>query len=158
MDKVDYYFENYRKEKEKLYDMEHFLENYKPISENTVIQSLVFEKNESERVSSSPSKGRGELLALTFREKMESENREYFDSNLQKYLSLKADLDFFEQSVSRLDREYQGLVKDLVFKGLTWDEVIYKHKMSRSTIARKRKLAIEVIRGHFSLMGKSLRL
>ena len=96
MDKVEYYFENYRKEKEKLYDMEHFLENYKPIPENAVIQSLVFEKNEGERVKSSLGKGRGEMLALTFREKMEAENREYYDSNLQKYLSLKADLDFFE--------------------------------------------------------------
>ncbi|HFR3770585.1 TPA: hypothetical protein ACHVGM_000997 [Streptococcus suis] len=158
MDKVEYYFENYRKEKEKLYDMEHFLENYKPISENAIIQSLVFEKNEGERVKTSLGKGRSEMLALNFREKMEAENREYFDSNLQKYLSLKADLDFFEQSVSRLDKEYQGLVKDLVFNGLTWDEVIYKHKMSRSTIGRKRKLAIEAIRGHFSLMGKSLML
>lgn len=156
MDKVEYYFENYRFEKSKLMDMEHFLENYKPISENAVIQSLVFERPEGDRVSITTTNGRSEMLALIFREKMAEENREYFESNLQKYLSLKSDLDFFEQSVSRLDKEYRELINDLVLEGMTWDEVLYKYKFSRSTIARKRKVAMETIRGHFRLMGKKL--
>lgn len=158
MDKIDYYFEHYREEKENVYAMEYFLKNFKPISENAVIQSMTFEKSDEERVCQTKKHDKLEHLALNFRERLEQENREYYEANLQKYLSLKADMDFFEQAIERLDWELRQLVKDLVCKSMTWDEIIYKHNMARGTVSRKRKKAIEMIRNYFKLMGKDITL
>ncbi|NQN84003.1 hypothetical protein HO996_12255, partial [Streptococcus suis] len=53
MDKVEYIAKNYRDMKMKLQLVQEKLLNYRPISENSVIQSLVFEKSEHEKVKKS---------------------------------------------------------------------------------------------------------
>lgn len=96
MDKVEYIAKNYRDMKMKLHLVQEKLLNYRPISENSVIQSLVFEKSEHEKVKKSKNHGRSELISLSFREKQEQENQEYLSSLLNTYYCLKMDLYYFE--------------------------------------------------------------
>lgn len=67
MDKVEYIAKNYRDMKMKLQLVQEKLLNYRPISENSVIQSLVFEKSEHEKVKKSKNHGRSELISLVLK-------------------------------------------------------------------------------------------
>ena len=68
MDKVEYIAKDYRDMKMKLQLVQEKLLNYRPNAENSVIQSLVFEKSEHEKIKNSKVHGRSELISIRFRE------------------------------------------------------------------------------------------
>ncbi|MGQ7427545.1 hypothetical protein ACTGWY_10950, partial [Streptococcus suis] len=78
------------------------LEHFKPVTENEVIGSLVFEKSDEPRVKSTPTNQRSEMIALNFREKMIQENEEQLADLSQRYIRLANDLDNFEMALKFL--------------------------------------------------------
>ena len=116
-DKVEYIAKHYRDMKIKLSLVQNKLLNYCPISEESVIQSLVFEKNEQEKVSKTKTYDRSELIALSFREKQEQENQEYLSSLLNTYYCLKVDLEYFELVMDLLPDDLKPLAADLIYLG-----------------------------------------
>ena len=83
MDRIEYLMKNYSDVKLKLALVENQLLNFRPISEESVIQSLVYEKPDMERVITSQINSRSETIALSFREKLAKENKEYWDSLME---------------------------------------------------------------------------
>ncbi|MBT0906973.1 hypothetical protein KJR05_03525 [Streptococcus parasanguinis] len=157
-DKVEYIAKHYRDMKIKLSLVQNKLLNYCPISEESVIQSLVFEKNEQEKVSKTKTYDRSELIALSFREKQEQENQEYLSSLLNTYYCLKVDLEYFELVMDLLPDDLKPLAADLIYLGKSWTELEEAYQMSHSTLAYRRRKILKQIRKCYHWMSKSLEL
>ena len=158
MDKVEYIAKNYRDMKMKLHLVQEKLLNYRPISENSVIQSLVFEKSEHEKVKKSKHHGRSELISLSFREKQEQENQEYLSSLLNTYYCLKMDLYYFEFVMELIPEDLKPLSKDLIYLGKSWTELEEIYEISHSTLAYRRRKILKQLRKCYRWTSKSLEL
>ena len=158
MDKVEYIAKNYRDMKMKLQLVQEKLLNYRPISENSVIQSLVFEKSENEKVKKSKNHGRSELISLSFREKQEQENLEYLSSLLNTYYCLKMDLYYFEFVMDLIPDDLKPLAKDLIYLGKSWTELEEIYEISHSTLAYRRRKILKQLRKCYRWTSKSLEL
>ncbi|MHC3681971.1 hypothetical protein ACYKO2_05800 [Streptococcus suis] len=158
MDKVEYIAKNYRDMKMKLHLVQEKLLNYRPISENSVIQSLVFEKSEHEKVKKSKNHGRSELISLSFREKQEQENQEYLSSLLNTYYCLKMDLYYFEFVMELIPEDLKPLAKDLIYLGKSWTELEEIYEISHSTLAYRRRKILKQLRKCYLWTSKSLEL
>ncbi|WP_394991821.1 hypothetical protein [Streptococcus alactolyticus] len=145
MDKVDYIAKNYRDMKLKYNLVREKLLNYKPISEDSVIQSLVYEKSDEERVTKSKTNHRSETIALDFKKKHEEENQEYLNALITCYYNLKKDLEYFDFVLTLLDDELKQLADDLICRGAGWTEIEVKFSLSHFSLAyRRRKLLKEI--------------
>lgn len=158
MDKVEYIAKNYRDMKMKLQLVQEKLLNYRPISENSVIQSLVFEKSEHEKVKNSKNHGRSELISLSFREKQEQENQEYLNSLLNTYYCLKMDLYYFEFVMDLIPEDLKPLAKDLIYLSKCWTELEEIYEISHSTLAYRRRKILKQLRKCYRWTSKSLEL
>ena len=158
MDKVEYIAKNYRDMKMKLHLVQEKLLNYRPISENSVIQSLVFEKSEHEKVKKSKNHGSSELISLSFREKQEQENQEYLSSLLNTYYCLKMDLYYFEFVMELIPEDLKPLSKDLIYLGKSWTELEEIYEISHSTLAYRRRKILKQLRKCYRWTSKSLEL
>ena len=158
MDKVDYIAKNYQDMKMKLQLVQEKLLNYRPISEDSVIQSLVFEKSEQEMVKKSKNHGRSELISLSFREKQEQENQEYLSSLLNTYYCLKMDLYYFEFVMELIPEDLKPLAKDLIYLGKSWTELEEIYEISHSTLAYRRRKILKQLRKCYRWTSKSLEL
>lgn len=67
MDKVEYILTHYNELKWELEMLKYRLNNFKPVTENEVISSLVFERSDEPKVTSTPTNQRSEMIALSFR-------------------------------------------------------------------------------------------
>ena len=156
MDKVDYYFQHYQDAKRDLTIAKNLIENYKPISEDAFLYSLATRQTNEERVKTSKTNVRTENMALSFHDKFLAEEREYQESLFEKYCHLKTDLSFFELAVSSIDEIMRDEVVDLVLVGLTWDELLPKHNVSRMTVSRYRQKALKQVKEYYRFAGKTL--
>ena len=99
MDKAEHILTHYNELKSDLEMLKYRLDHFKPVTENEVIASLVFEKSDEPRVNSTPTNQRSEMIALNFREKMIQENEEQLADLSQRYIRLANDLDNFEMTI-----------------------------------------------------------
>lgn len=156
MDKVDYYFKHYQEAQRDLKIAQQLLENYKPISEDAFLYSLAMEQSTEEKVKTSKTNHRTENIALSFHDKFVAEEREYQHSLFEKYCNLKAELDFFNLAVLSIDDTMRDIIVDLVLEGLTWDELLPKHNVSRMTVSRYRQKALKQVKDYYRFAGKAL--
>lgn len=158
MDRVDYYFQHYRESKRELEIAKDLLVNYKPISEDAFLYSLATHQSTEEKVVTTRSFDKAENIALSYQEKFRKEELEYRRSLYEKYCNLKAELDFFIRAIYSVDEILKDIIVDLVLEGLTWEELIPKHSVSRMTISRYRKKALTQVKAYYRFAGKSLSL
>lgn len=156
MDKVEYLMKNYSDVKLKLALVTDSLLNYKEITEESVIQSLVFEKPQGERVVTTPTYSRAEDIALSFREKFIKENREYWEGLMSCYYFLKTELDFFDHVLGLLGDDLKELAQDMVCHNMTWEELEKKYCISHSALAYRRRKIISQLRQCYDWMNRSL--
>lgn len=156
MDKVDYISKHYRDMKLKYNLVKEKLLNYKPISEDSVIQSLVYKKSEEELVSKTRTHDRGEIMALEFKQKQEEENQEYLNALITCYYNLKSDMDFFDFVLTLLDEDLRQLADDLICKGLSWNEIEHQYQMSHSALAYRRRKMLKEIRKCYKWTSRNL--
>ena len=158
MDKVEYISKHYRDLKIKLSLVQNKLLNYRPISEDSVIQSLVFEKNDQEIVRKTKTNDRSEFIALSYKEMQEQESQEYLNGLLNTYYCIKVDLEYFELVMSLLPEDLKPLANDLIYLGKSWTDLEEDYQMSHSTLAYRRRKILKQIRKCYQWMSKSLEL
>lgn len=61
---------------------------------------------------------------------------------LDVYLSYREKVYLLECGLERIDDTIQPVAESLLFKHLSWDEVMKKHSISRMTVSRYRKAAV----------------
>ena len=158
MDRIEYLMKNYSDVKLKLALVENQLLNFRPISEGSVIQSLVYEKSDMERVKTSQTNSRSETIALSFREKLKKENKEYWDSLMECYHFLKTELEFFESMVNLIPDDLKQFAKDLIFNEMSWDDISSHYEISRSTISYRKRKVHQQLKKCYAWMSRNIDL
>lgn len=158
MDKIEYLMKHYSDVKLKLSLVTNQLLNYRQFTEESVIQSLAFEKPDGERVNTSSTHSRSEMIALTFRERLEKENKEYWDSLMECYYVLKTELEFFESMVHFIPEDLREFAQDLIFKEVSWDDLEAKYEISRSTVRYRRQKVYRQLKKCYEWIGRSTAL
>lgn len=156
MDKVEYILTHYNELKGDLEMLKYRLENFKPVTENEVIGSLVFERSDEPKVTYTPSNQRSEVLALSFRDKMIQENEELLADLTQRYIRLANDLDNFEMAIRFLKDDLAEFAQEMLKPECNWDSLMREFHISRSTVRNWRRKVLDHVREVYLKMGYSL--
>lgn len=153
MDKAEYILTHYNELKGDLEMLKYRLENFKPVTENEVIGSLVFERSDEPKVTSTPTNLRSEVIALSFRDKMIQENEELLADLTQRYIRLANDLDNFEIAIRFLKDDLAEFAQEMLKPECNWDSLMREFHISRGTVHNWRRKLLEHIRQIFVKMG-----
>ncbi|EIQ81385.1 hypothetical protein [Streptococcus canis] len=153
MDKAEYILTHYNELKGDLEMLKYRLENFKPVTENEVIGSLVFERSDEPKVTSTPTNQRSKVIALSFRDKMIQENEELLADLIQRYIRLANDLDNFEMAIRFLKDDLAEFAQEMLKPECNWDSLMREFHISRGTVHNWRRKLLEHIRQIFVKMG-----
>ncbi|MGT2895419.1 hypothetical protein ACVRZR_03450 [Streptococcus entericus] len=157
MSEAERLFMNYEVMQKEVRLLRHQLENFVGITEEEMIDTMVFGGQSDEpRVSMTKRHDRTETIALSFREKTAAANRELYQFLSDRYLKLIQDLAFFETAIKQLPEELSTFVVDLVVEGESWDNLMVKYHISRSSITRWKKRAIKELDAIYQLKQQQL--
>lgn len=156
MDKAEYILTHYNELKVDLMMLEYRLKNFKPVSENEVIASLVYEKSDEPKVKTTPTNQRSEMIALSFRDKVIQENEEILSDLSHRYIQLASDLETFDMAVRFLNGDLAGFAKELLKPDCNWEYLMQEFHISRGTVHNWRRKLLEHIRQIFIKTGRSL--
>ena len=92
----------YRNMKRELTVTEFQLRQFQGVSEQDMIDSMLYSHQEGERVQTSTLSDKTANIAINLKSAVERENDGWYDYLFQRYKYLKEELDFFEYAVSRL--------------------------------------------------------
>lgn len=146
MDKAEYILTHYNELKGDLEMLKYRLENFKPVTENEVIGSLVFERSDEPKVTSTPTNIRSEVIALSFRDKMIQENEELLADLTQRYIRLANDLDNFEIAIRFLKDDLAEFAQEMLKPECNWDSLMREFHISRSTVRNWRRKVLDHVR------------
>jgi len=141
-ERIESLLKEYPKLKMELKCLEHQISNFEGISETDMIESLYHQKAEGDRVQTSRVSEKTANIAISYRKKMERINKEWREHLEKKYAIISEEIVFFESAIHALSGELPNFISDLVFEGLTWDELTLKYHICRTSVAKYRKKAI----------------
>ena len=140
-DEIEKMIREYPQKKMELKCLEHQIRNFRGISETDMIDSMCFSQPAGERVNTSSISDKTMKIGTTFRQRMEAINEEWYRHLEQKYFTMLEEVRFFEGAIRSIPGVEGSVLVDMVFKNLSWEELIDKYYVSRTTIARYRKKA-----------------
>ena len=138
----------YRNMKRELTVTEFQLRQFQGVSEQDMIDSMLYSHQEGERVQTSTLSDKTANIAINLKSAVERENL------FQRYKYLKEELDFFEYAVSKL--KYKNIIMDLLDEDVTWDAMMEKYHVSHSMIAKYRKKAIKELNIQYELRDRQV--
>lgn len=141
-ERIELLMKTYPDKRLELKVMEIQFRNFAGISENEVIDSMMFTQPEGERVQTSGVSDKTASIALSYREKRDRINREWYEYLFHRYEELKEELEFFEKAIGQLSGNLSSFVFDLVIEGMTWEALASKYSINRRTVGKYRKKAI----------------
>jgi DNA-directed RNA polymerase specialized sigma subunit len=141
-ERVEKLIKEYSKMKVEARCLELQIKDFKGISEDEMIESMNFSQPDGERVQTSNISNKPESIALSYHERMEEANRDWYEYLTRRYLELAEELRFFESAVRSLEGEPGRVLRSMLFDGLTWDEIEAHHHIGRMTVSRQRRAAI----------------
>lgn len=121
------------------------LADFKGVSADEVIESMYTPRMDGERVQSGNMSDKTAQIAMTYQEKMERINREWYEHLERKLRLLQDAIRFFENSLDILPEHLSRLMKDMVIGGQTWDTLEITQHVGRTTIHRYRRKAIAIL-------------
>ena len=142
-ERIEALIRDYQKNKMELKCLEHQIRNFRGISENEMIDTMYFTQPEGERVQTSGVSDKTAKIAMSYRERMDAMNEEWYQHLEKKYASLAEEVGFFESAVKALPGEMGEIMQDMIFSQASWDELADKHFVGRTTIWRYRQKAID---------------
>ena len=132
---------NYDKYKEELSILDFRIKNFKGISENDIIESMLFEYHESEGSHTNAISDKTAKVALNFRKEMDKINSDMLKYYLERYYELKRELDFFDFAIKKI--ENSAIMIELFLCNSAWIDVENKFAISHSLLGKYRKKAIK---------------
>ena len=142
IERIEKIIRDYPRNKMELDCLEHQIRNFRGISETDMIDAMTFSQPSGERVSTSNIADKTMKVGISFRQRMEAINEEWYRHLEKKYFSMLEEIRFFEGAVRSLKGVEGQVLADMVFEELSWEKLIDKYYVSRSSIARYRKKAI----------------
>lgn len=142
-ERIEALIRDYQKNKMELKCLEHQIRNFRGISENEMIDTMYFTQPEGERVQTSGVSDKTAKIAMSYRERMDAMNEEWYQHLEKQYYALAEEISFFESAVKALPGKMGEIMQDMIFSQASWDELADKHFVGRTTIWRYRQKAID---------------
>ena len=142
-ERIEALIRDYPKNKMELKCLEHQIRNFRGISENEMIDTMYFTQPEGERVQTSGVSDKTAKIAMSYRERMDAINEEWYQHLEKQYFALAEEISFFESAVKALPGKMGEIMQDMIFSQASWDELADKHFVGRTTIWRYRQKAID---------------
>ena len=136
--------------------LENQIKNFKGLTELEMIDSLQFSQPDGERVQTSGISDKTARIAVSYKDKVNSINKEWQDHLEKKHAVIVEELIFFESAVLSLSGILPKLISDMVIKGLSWDNLADKYHISRTMVAKNRKKAIRELEALYILQDKAV--
>lgn len=118
------------------------LAHFQGLTAEEVIESMYTPRIDSERVQTSNISDKTAQIAMTYKERMERINREWYEHLEKTLFQLDSDICFFESALDTLPDKLSEVMKDLILHEMTWDTLMVKYHVCRTMIAKYRKQAI----------------
>ena len=141
-ERVEKLMRGYPQMKTEIKCLENQIRDFRGITETEMIESMLYSHPEGERVQTSGVSDKTARIAISYRERMDRINKEWYDYLEQKYLLLSEELRFFESAIGSLPGGLSEIIHDMVIEQLTWDTIEGKFHIARSTVSLYRKKAI----------------
>ena len=142
-ERIEALIRDYQKNKMELKCLEHQIRNFRGISENEMIDTMYFTQPEGERVQTIGVSDKTAKIAMSYRERMDAMNEEWYQHLEKQYFALAEEISFFESAVKALPGKMGEIMQDMIFSQASWDELADKHFVGRTTIWRYRQKAID---------------
>ena len=142
-ERIEALIRDYQKNKMELKCLEHQIRNFRGISENEMIDTMYFTQPEGERVQTSGVSDKTAKIAMSYRERMDAMNEEWYQHLEKQYFALAEEISFFESAVKAIPGKMGEIMQDMIFSQASWDELADKHFVGRTTIWRSRQKAID---------------
>ena len=142
-ERIEALIRDYQKNKMELKCLEHQIRNFRGISENEMIDTMYFTQPEGERVQTSGVSDKTAKIAMSYRERMDAMNEEWYQHLEKQYFALAEEISFFESAVKALPGKMGEIMQYMIFSQASWDELADKHFVGRTTIWRYRQKAID---------------
>lgn len=149
-------FKEYRSMKRELSILEFQLGQFKGVNEDDLISAMCFSHREGEHVLTSSISDKTAKTAMNYKRVAEQMNDEWFDFLWKKHEVLSGEIEFFENSISRLTGNLAEIIADMVMKELGWEELMRKYHVSHSMIAKYRKKAIKELNKDYELRDQQI--
>jgi hypothetical protein len=121
----------------------HQIAHFRGVTAEDVIQSMYTPRMDGERVQTSGTSDKTAQIALSYQERMDRINREWFDHLENKLRILNEELQFLESALGSLSKKLPDIMRDMVIGQMPWDSLSDKYFVSRRMIGKYRKKAIE---------------
>lgn len=139
-------FKEYGIMKKELTVLQFQMSQFKGVDENDIILSMQFSHPEGgDRVQTSNISDKTASVAMNYKKIAELENDEWFNYLWNRYRYISEEVAFFESSVAALPDILPNLIMDMLEKSETWDDLMYKYNIGRSTISKYKKRAIALL-------------
>lgn len=146
----------YKTMKRELSVTEFQLRQFQGVSEQDMIESMLYSHPEGERVQTSTLSDKTANIAINLRTAIERENDGWYDFLFNRYRFLKEELDFFENAVSRLDERHRNIITDLLDEEMTWDILMERYHVSHTMIGKYRKAALKELEKEYELRDRQV--
>ena len=139
-------FKEYGIMKKELTVLQFQMSQFKGVDENDIILSMQFSHPEGgDRVQTSNISDKTASVAMNYKKIAARENDEWFSYLWNRYRYISEEVAFLESSVAALPDILPNLIMDMLEKSETWDDLMYKYNIGRSTISKYKKRAIALL-------------
>ena len=132
------------------------LRQFQGVSEQDMIDSMLYSHQEGERVQTSTLSDKTANIAIKYKAAMERENDEWYGFLFQRYMFLKEELDFFEHAVNGLDERHRSIITDLLDEDMTWDIMMERYHVSHTMIGKYRKAALKELDKQYEMRDRQV--
>ena len=115
------------------------------VTEEDIISCMTFSHPDGDRVQTSGPSDKVSKIALVYKDKQMRMNAEILRCRQEEYDELCNEISYLEEAINDLPDEERKVMKSLVIIGSTWDAAEYNLCMSRMTLHRIRKQAINTL-------------
>ena len=136
--------------------LENQIKNFKGLTELEMIDSLQFSQPDGERVQTSGISDKTARIAVSYKDKVNSINKEWQDHLEKKHAVIVEELIFFESAVLSLSGILPAFISDMVIKSVSWDDLAAKYHISRTMVAKNRKKAIRELESLYAIYEKEM--
>lgn len=149
--RIELMFREYRNKERDIKLLRQRLMDMTCISDEEVIETMVFSSPEGEYVQSSGISDKTATIAMHFRDQQERLNKDMVGLITRKICSLVDELRLFDYAVALLPTRQAEIVRHLVKNGDDWETTMQELEISRRTLQRERQNAIDGLEHMYSL-------
>lgn len=119
--------------------------HFRGLTAEEVIESMYTPRHEGERVQTSSISDKTAQIALTYRERLNQMNREWYEHLEWRLRCVSEELNFFESAIRALPSELSCVMWDLIVEQMKWEAVERKYSISHTTVYRTRQRALATL-------------